>query len=58
MMGIITLALSIILSIAIVSFGFWYSRRLIKKAEEEAREILKREKEHAKKEGGGISKLS
>jgi ribonuclease Y len=49
MMGVITLALSIILSIAIVGFGFWYSRRLIKKAEEEAREILKREKEHAKK---------
>jgi len=48
-MGTITLALSIILSIAIVSLGFWYSRRLIKKAEEEAREILKREKEHAKK---------
>jgi len=48
-MGVITLALSIILSIAIVGFGFWYSRRLIKKAEEEAREILKREKELAKK---------
>ncbi len=48
-MGAILLILSFTLSIAIVSFGFWYAKRLIKKAKEEAKEILRKEKEIAKK---------